>query len=269
MSTNQNPQFKNGLFVTAGLIVIVVSVLMLGGDRAFLSRYTIFQTRIENVSGINIGSVVSLAGLNVGNVKAIEFDAQNQVIISFTVNQKHQNLITESSTVDVRTQGALGDKYLFINPGTPGEKPFDPNQVIPAAQGQDLIGALTEKGGEATKIVAVISEVHKLMKSINNQNRTEIVMSNLVETTQNLKTLTRDLQMLTKELKPETGEEIRTMVKKLNSIVDKVDRGEGTLGALINDSSLHEQIKSFLGASPRKQSMKTLIRSSIEKSEKN
>lgn len=261
-------QMRVGIFVAGGLAVIIITLLSLGGDRTFFTRYTNYKTKITNVAGINSGSVVSVAGLNVGNVKKIDFNDQNELVLEFTVQTRHTNLITESSTVDVRTQGALGDKYLFILPGQPGEAPFQPEKYLPAALGQDLIGALTEKGGEATKILMVIDEVLKLIRTINNQNRTEKVMVNLVEATTNLKALTADLQNLTKELKPETGAEIKQFVKKLNSVIDKVDRGEGTLGALINDNSLHEQLKSYLGASPRKQSVKTLIRSSIEQSEK-
>jgi phospholipid/cholesterol/gamma-HCH transport system substrate-binding protein len=47
----------------------------------------------------------------------------------------------------------------------------------------------------------------------------------------------------------------------------KLDRGEGTLGALINDPSVHNQLKAMLGGSPRKNHVKSLLRTSIEKEE--
>jgi phospholipid/cholesterol/gamma-HCH transport system substrate-binding protein len=54
-------------------------------------------------------------------------------------------------------------------------------------------------------------------------------------------------------------------VTKLDRILTKIDKGEGTLGALINDPALHDQLKSLLGANRRSQSMKNLMRLSIEK----
>ena len=53
---------------------------------------------------------------------------------------------------------------------------------------------------------------------------------------------------------------------KLDKILSKIDRGEGTLGALVNDPTLHESLKSALGVNQRRKTMKTIIRSSIEKS---
>jgi phospholipid/cholesterol/gamma-HCH transport system substrate-binding protein len=51
---------------------------------------------------------------------------------------------------------------------------------------------------------------------------------------------------------------------KLEKIVDKVDKGEGTLGALINDRSIHDRIKNMLGAGQKTQQVKSILKSSVE-----
>ncbi|MGZ3692301.1 MAG: hypothetical protein ACXVAX_12405, partial [Pseudobdellovibrio sp.] len=53
-------------------------------------------------------------------------------------------------------------------------------------------------------------------------------------------------------------------VNKLEKIIDKVDRGDGTLGALINDRSIHDRIKSILGAGQKNQQVKNILKSSVE-----
>lgn len=60
-----------------------------------------------------------------------------------------------------------------------------------------------------------------------------------------------------------TGNLDRSLVK-LERIIDKVDRGEGTLGALINDKSIHERIKNILGAGQKSQQVKNILKSSVE-----
>lgn len=64
-----------------------------------------------------------------------------------------------------------------------------------------------------------------------------------------------------------TALQFKNSVDKMNNILTKIDKGEGTLGALINDSTLHEQLKSLVGGSQRKNHVKSVIRSSIEKAE--
>jgi len=47
---------------------------------------------------------------------------------------------------------------------------------------------------------------------------------------------------------------------RLNSILDKIDRGDGTLGLLLNDPTLYEELKILVGGANRN----TIVRSLIE-----
>lgn len=49
---------------------------------------------------------------------------------------------------------------------------------------------------------------------------------------------------------------------RLNSILAKIDTGEGTLGLLLNDPSLYEDLKQLVGGAERSTLVKTLIRMS-------
>ena len=51
---------------------------------------------------------------------------------------------------------------------------------------------------------------------------------------------------------------------KLNSILGKVDRGEGTMGLLVNDPTLYEDIKTLVGGAQRSTVVRTLIRMAVE-----
>ncbi len=47
---------------------------------------------------------------------------------------------------------------------------------------------------------------------------------------------------------------------RLNSILEKVDRGEGSLGLLLSDPSLYEELKLLLGGARRSLVVRSLIR---------
>ena len=49
---------------------------------------------------------------------------------------------------------------------------------------------------------------------------------------------------------------------RLNSILAKIDTGEGTLGLLLNDPTLYEDLKRLLGGAQRSAVVRTLIRMS-------
>jgi phospholipid/cholesterol/gamma-HCH transport system substrate-binding protein len=46
---------------------------------------------------------------------------------------------------------------------------------------------------------------------------------------------------------------------RLNSILGKVDRGEGTLGLLLNDPTLYEEVKLLVGGANRSTVVRSLI----------
>jgi phospholipid/cholesterol/gamma-HCH transport system substrate-binding protein len=54
---------------------------------------------------------------------------------------------------------------------------------------------------------------------------------------------------------------------RLNSILEKMDRGEGTMGMLLNDPSLYEDLKRLLGGAERSAVVRTLIRMSADAEE--
>ena len=74
-----------------------------------------------------------------------------------------------------------------------------------------------------------------------------------------------NLQDTSEQIKKATSNDrvVKTM-NRVDSILEKIDSGQGTLGALINDKSLHVRLKSLLGAGEKQQQVKSIIRSSVE-----
>jgi phospholipid/cholesterol/gamma-HCH transport system substrate-binding protein len=54
---------------------------------------------------------------------------------------------------------------------------------------------------------------------------------------------------------------------RLNSILAKIDRGEGTIGLLLNDPTLYEDLKLLIGGAQRSAVVRTLIRMTAEDGE--
>src|SRR4051812_11590185 len=106
-------EYKVGLFVGIGLLSIMISILLLGGNRVVFTRYANYSTPFTEVTGLFAGSVVSLAGLPVGNVKEIVFSKENnQLEVHYQVDYKYAGRVTEGTKAEIRTQGALGDKFI-------------------------------------------------------------------------------------------------------------------------------------------------------------
>jgi phospholipid/cholesterol/gamma-HCH transport system substrate-binding protein len=258
-------QIKVGIFVSLGLASVLTLIMVLGGDRALFTQYSEMYANFDQVQGLNKGSVVSLAGINIGNVRTIEFSESDKALrVIMKIDSQFMPRIKEGSLAEVRTQGALGDKFVYIVPGPSAAPTLPPQSTLETAKASDILGVLSEKGKDAEKIFTIINELTKLTKTINHDNRSEKIMANLADTSVHLKSTITELNQLVKELRGNNPKKINESLDKLTSILGKVDRGEGTLGALVNDSALHEQLKSLLGVSSRRNSLKSLIKSTVD-----
>lgn len=251
-------KIKVGIFLAAGLAVLTVSVFMLGANKSLFQRSYKLVSYFDSVQGLGNGAIVSLAGVKIGNIDTISFDEQkNLVQIIFLVDAKYSKKIKTDSVVEIRTQGALGDKYLYITPGTKGEPIHDMTE-IKSDYGNDILSIIGKRGSESEKIFDMIADMNKIVKGLAEQNKITSVINKLDQTAGNLNDVSAKLKLAL------GNGQIEKSMTKLDSILEKVDNGQGTLGALINDKSLHERLKSILGAGQKQQQVKSIIKSSVE-----
>jgi phospholipid/cholesterol/gamma-HCH transport system substrate-binding protein len=231
---------------------------MLGSNKNYFSKVINIHGYFDSVQGLNTGAVVSLAGVKVGNVEEILFDEkQNLVKVIINVDSVFHDKVKKDSRLEIRTQGALGDKYLYITPGSATESVV-PDGELPADYGNDIISVFSKRGSESEKIFDILTDLKKITSSLAENNRLPTITANLDKTSANLVRITEQINKTM-----QSGSFDRS-INKLEKIVDKVDRGEGTLGALINDRSIHDRIKSILGAGQKSQQVKSILKSSVE-----
>jgi phospholipid/cholesterol/gamma-HCH transport system substrate-binding protein len=256
---------KVGLFVSLGLVAILTSIFMLGGAKSIFKKFIPFHVYLDSSQGIYPGAVVSLGGVVVGNVSKVDFlDTENKLDLEILVDALFQNKVTEGSTVEIRTQGALGDKFVYIKPGDRKNKVLTQDSLLPNATSSDIMGIISERGSEAGQVFEIIKDLRILLQSMNNGNKPEKILSHLVKATENLNEISQDAKILIGDLKNQNSHELKNSLKKIENILIKIDNGEGTLGALINDPSLHDQLKALVGTSPRKKYMKSLIQETLQ-----
>jgi phospholipid/cholesterol/gamma-HCH transport system substrate-binding protein len=132
-------------------------------------------------------------------------------------------------------------------------------------------GDLVDELGKASKDLATVLRDVREGKGKPGQSLADFsaTMSNVREITTRLRTGPGILH----ELVYKKGDEglIRNLTassKDLREILAKVNRGEGTLGAFVNDPTLYEDMKIITGGAKRSSAVKRVIRYTIRKYEK-
>lgn len=268
MEATLKNQIKVGIFLVLGIVVTMSSIFMLGANKSLFSKFSHVYAEFENVQGLARGSVVSLSGVVIGNIEAIEFVTEKNLLrVDMKIEKEYLPRIFKGSEVEIRTQGALGDKFIYVIPGDPKQGSISDNDILPIAKSTDLLNIIGERGKETEKIFDIINEVYKLTKTLNHENQVGSLLSNMNQASRNFNFLSEKSLKIVSDLTDGKSASLqaKASIDRLNSILSKIDRGEGTLGALVNDSSLHDQLKSFVGGTQRKNHIKSLMRTSIEK----
>lgn len=231
---------------------------MLGANKSVFQNSYRISTYFDSVQGLNNGAVVSLAGVKIGNVESIDYDDEkNLVRVIFLMDASYAKKTKSDSIVEIRTQGALGDKFLYIKPGISGT-PLENRGELKSEYGNDLLAVLNKRGNESEKLFDTIHNLNLIVKGLAEQNKLPSLINKLDQAAGNL----NDSSVKIKQAL--AGNKLEHSMTKMENILDKIDNGQGTLGALINDRSLHDRLKSILGAGQKQQQVKSIIKSSVD-----
>jgi phospholipid/cholesterol/gamma-HCH transport system substrate-binding protein len=261
-------EVKVGAAVGFTVLLLIITIILLGGDNSFFTETYKVRVAFDKVESLSTGAIVRLSGYQVGNVSKIEFSEQEQkIVVTMTILGKYKNKITSTSIAGLRTQGALGDKYIYISPGREPGKILKDGDFIQAESSEDLLSTITQRGGEITKIFDVLKELHTFSQQLNHDGRSEKLMKNMTKASEDFQKAMETLALALQDLRGEDGKNIKKFSKHLVSISEKIDNGSGTLGGLVNDSSVHDRLKTILGGSQRTE-LKTLLQTTIQEGKK-
>jgi len=126
--------------------------------------------------------------------------------------------LEEDTEAKIKSYGILGDKYVDIVPGTRGET------YITA--GGDII--ITEQQADIDKLLSNLMDASSALNRIITQNdeRLNLMIANLGE----------------------ASAEMRNTFSTLNNIMEKIDRGEGTIGQLVENRDTFDNLNQTLAS---------------------
>lgn len=289
-------QTRVGVFVTLGLFLTMLVIFFLSGDKNFFERDYVLQARFQDISGLRIGAPVFLAGLSVGLVDDIDFPKaleEQDIIVKLKIIEKYRNRIREDSTATIATQGLLGDKIILISVGSINVAEMKPGNFLKTKKGFS-IDNFTEKGGELldrlTKLAKNVDDVvvdvktkKSLVHSLIYDSRGETVIPNIVSMTESGESILKQIRVghgvlhafiydsvdrdFAKNIS-KTVSHMKNSSENIESVTGKIDRGEGSLGGLINDPTVYYDLKTLLGKANRSKLLKAVIRHTLSQNEK-
>jgi phospholipid/cholesterol/gamma-HCH transport system substrate-binding protein len=253
-----------GALVLVGLLLFIGGTMWLGGKK-FSTRPTV-AVQFSDAGTLKRGSPVRVSGVQLGMVDEIEFQGFGKVLVHLDLDEEVAP--RRDAAAELATVGLVADAVINFNPGTAPE-PLPDDAVIVGTVAPGFMDIGTKLGDQASSVLGGVNEIRfkevseDLQRSLRAFERLAGVYSNtvtgpiaqLTTTMQGLRTVSAriDSVLLAAQLDraARTADSLmvnlgrlsasaQSTASQLDSVLARVNRGEGSLGKLMADTALYQ-----------------------------
>ncbi|MFD0988511.1 MlaD family protein [Mariniflexile jejuense] len=268
-------EVKTGILVLLGIALFIFGFNYLKGRNLF-EPTDVFYTEFD-YNALSKSSPVTVMGNSVGKIEDISYNYDTgKTRVAFTVSEKLK--FSKNSIVKMYEVGFMSGNGLTLLISNEGEQ-AKPGDVLQSEVEFGLVTNLSKNfSGVTDNLDSALKSTDTLMYSINKlvndnsdaglkhtieelnytlksfRNTSNTVNETLSKNDKNItailekfKTISADLAVLTTDLKTAnigtTVETLNATLAKLNVILTSIDKGDGTIGKLLKDEGLYNNIE--------------------------
>ena len=274
----RSKEVKTAVLALGTILLFIFGYSFLKGTNILDKDNTFFVT-YDNVEGLAKASPVTINGLLVGKVKDITFlNNQGKLLVSFSITESDFEF-SKNSLVRIYSSGLLGGKSLGLYPEYDPENRAVSGDTLVGNVEDDMLVAVTKALGPLedkvnntlvtldvllhsitdildpktrANLQKSIANLHTTMESLNGASSSlngllKENKTSLNKTFANLENMTTNFNSLSDSLsKLETGKlfsELQNVVTRFDTITSALENGEGSMGKLLTDEQLYENLK--------------------------
>jgi phospholipid/cholesterol/gamma-HCH transport system substrate-binding protein len=260
-----------GALLVIAFVALIMGIFWISGSKPGTPKMTLFALAPE-AGAVGEGTRLTLLGVDVGKVNSVELRADGVV---FELELTHRGSLPADTKAEEQTAGFLGMAALALLPGSSQTYLAEGDTIYAAGGGpglQDLAGDL---GDQASSVLTQINQllndstVAEAQKGISSfaggmeelevllereSQSLERLIQSLSTTSSRLADVTSgpelertlaNVDSLTARL-AKASEDLDETSEALASVLGKIDRGEGSIGLMVNDTTLYVNLTATL-----------------------
>jgi phospholipid/cholesterol/gamma-HCH transport system substrate-binding protein len=267
-------ELKVGLFTLIAIASLVTVSLKITSNQTGFGESIEYKTFMDDATGIFPKTQIKVAGINAGRIKDIEL-TENQALVTFEISKKIK--VTEGSRIRVKTIGFLGDKYIELQVGPKNAARLAKGTAIESVEGGGIENLAQSASEVITEVKEIVKSIKESLKDDNQENALRKIVLNVKDITETLKNVTAgkeksladivdNIAKLTEQLAYESDRNsdgsFMADMKKVGPILDDAKKamadlqemmadlkaGKGTIGRLMRDEAVVDQVSQTLSS---------------------
>lgn len=271
---------KVGLLVLGSSVILLWMTFAVGKFEFGGAKGYKVTAMFDSVAGLDAKAAVRMAGVQIGTVEVVELeDSRARLVLRIDPGVK----IPRGSEAAVKTMGLLGDKYVDIVPAeraaAPGARAGERAGIYKEGDRIEATAAPSDADQLISKLSAIADDIKKVTGSLSNvfgtqrgERSMEDILQDLRQTTANIKEFSyalrgdgselvtrlnelaanlngvvndnKDNLKTTLENVKEASKSAELALASIEKVSNRIDQGEGTLGKLVTDDSMYNNIDS-------------------------
>ena len=224
---------KLGVFVLAGMLFLVILLYMIGKNRNLFGSNYMLKARFENIQGLVAGNNVRFSGIQAGTVKRINIINDTLIEVTMVIDKKMSKIIHKNAIASISTEGLVGNKVVNIVPSKRPAALAEEDDILAskkAVNTDEIMETLYNTNSDVAKIAAGLKTT---VERINNSKG----LWNLL----NDESIPGNLRVSVARIRVTTGKAVK-IVNDLDEIIVGVKNGEGSVGAILKDTSFAKNL---------------------------
>jgi len=269
-------EFKIGLVTTLAIALLLWGVNYLKGISIFRKSVNYYGV-YNDIGGLIESAAVFMNGYKIGNVSKVEFNPEDidNIIVEFSIDSKIK--LPVSTAAQIKSSSLIsGTKDIYLIPGS-GPGFYIPGDTMVSLVGQDMMATVDPLIARVDSMLVNINlllgednrenlgitlenlgiTMNSLKQSLQPGGDIAATFSNLESVTGNLSNnnekITATLDNLATFTDTLSNADVDGIIKRLDStltevsaLVEGINNGSGTAGALITDESMYKNLNSSL-----------------------
>lgn len=217
---NAQQTARVGLFFLLGLALTWVTFETLSGGKLFREDGYTIVAPFQSVKELKNGDEVRMAGVKIGVVERTQLNAEKrraEAILRINTDAK----IPNDAVGTISMAGLIGTNYVGIDLGSAGAPPLRPGDELRTTVTPDLNTIMKDIGALGQKLEGALGAFGNAMGGDGKEPGLFQKLDRLVT---------------------ENHDKVTATMTNLQDITAKVNQGEGTLGKLVNNPALHDEL---------------------------
>jgi phospholipid/cholesterol/gamma-HCH transport system substrate-binding protein len=207
-----------GLFFLLGVALVWVTFETLSDGKIFEEHTHTLIAGFNDLKQLKNGDEVRLAGVKIGSVQKTRLAGRRAEAV-LEIDPKVP--IAVDATASIVMSGLIGGNYISIDMGSSGAPSLQDGAEIRTVETADLNTLMTEIGGLGKQLQ---DSLGSFSKALNGDSKGGGIIQKL------------------DKLVTDNSARVDATMSNLQEITGKINRGDGTLGKLVNDPKLHDEL---------------------------